>query len=101
VTFIAGSQWGVTRFYADKPSTTVLIMSNLSTLLAWLGILFPSWVIGWLILMVCLWLVLAVDYNLYRKGIWPLAYMKLRLIITSLVSLCFVLMLYFGQKYFY
>lgn len=101
VTFIAGSQWGVTRFYADKPSTTVLIMSNLSTLLAWLGILFPSWVIGWLILMVCLWLVLAVDYNLYRKGIWPLAYMKLRLIITSLVSLCFVLMLYFGQQYFY
>lgn len=101
VTFIAGSQWGVTRFHADKPCTLVLVLSNVSTLLAWLGILFPSWVISWLILLICLWLVLAVDHRLFKKGIWPIAYIKLRLMITTIVTFCFVTMIYFGQQYFY
>ena len=100
VTFIAGSQWGVTRFHADKPCTFVLILTNVSTLLAWVGILFPSWVISWLILVVCLWLVLAVDYRLFKKGIWPKAYMTLRFLTTLIVNVCFVVMFYFGLQYF-
>lgn len=101
VTFIAGSQWGITRHHGEQPSSLILILSNVITLLAWLGILFPSWVVSWLILLACLWLVLAVDYKLMKQGVWPLAYLKLRLMATIAVTICFGLMIYFGQQFFY
>ena len=101
VSFIAGSQWGVTRHGLNKPSTLILVLSNIATLLAWVGILFPSWVISWAILILSLWFVLIVDYKLLKLGIWTRAYLKLRLYVTLFVTTCFAFMTYFGQQYFY
>jgi hypothetical protein len=101
IAFIAGSQWGVTRHGLNKPSTLILVLSNIATVLAWVGILFPSWVISWTILIVCLWFVLIVDYKLLKLGVWTRGYLKLRLYVTTFVTLCFSLMIYFGRQYFY
>lgn len=99
VTFIAGSQWGVS-LQMEKNASKIMFISNIATLMAWLGILVPSWVISFAILLICLWLVWLVDLSLLKKGIWPSSYLKLRTYITIVASVCLCLLLYLGRAYY-
>jgi hypothetical protein len=100
VTFIAGSQWGVSFQMEKKSASKVMVFSNIATILAWLGILVPSWVISFVMLIICLWLVWVVDFKLFKKGIWPGNYLKLRTYITIVASVCLALLLYLGRAYY-
>lgn len=100
VTFIAGSQWGISFHMEKKPASKIMYISNFATLMAWLAILMPSWVISFAILQICLWLVWLVDLSLLKKGVWPGSYLKLRTYITLVCSICLGLLLYLGRAYY-
>lgn len=100
VTFIAGSQWGATRQMEPKLASKVMVTSNAATLFAWLAILVPSWVISFVMLLICLWLVWIVDVRLTKHGIWNSHYLKLRTYITIVVSICLGLLLFLGRPYY-
>ena len=97
VTYIAGSHWGFAMQSPEKAGNKTIIWSHLITILAWLGILFPSWIISWGILTFCFWAVYAVDYHLMKKACVQSSYLKMRLQITSLVTCCLVIMAFLGR----
>ena len=102
VTFIAGSQWGVASKLEEKSSTKVMVCSNLAMVFAWLGMLVPNWIISFVMLLTCLWLVLLVDVRLTKHGIWSPAYLRLRIFITASVSICLaILLLYLGRPFYH
>ena len=102
VTFIAGSQWGAASQLAKKSSTKVMVCSNLAMVFAWLGMLVPNWIISFVMLLTCLWLVLLVDIRLTKHGIWSPAYLRLRIYITASVSICLaIFLLYLGRPFYH
>ena len=97
VTFIAGSHWGMSSKLPEKTAKKVMIYSNLLTLFAWLGILFPSWIISWLIVLSCFWLAYGVDRTIQNHGGSDVAYLKMRLHITSMVTLILFVLIFLGR----
>jgi hypothetical protein len=100
IAFIAGGQWTESAHLEQKSAAKFLWLSNFSTLFAWFGMLIPSWVISFSLLMLCLWLVYLVDFNLYQRGCWNKAYMKMRFGITLVVSICLLTLIFLGRPYF-
>ena len=97
VTFIAGSHWGMSAHIPADKAKKVMIYSNLITLFAWLGILFPSWIISWVIVLSCYWLAYALDRTICRHGGSDPAYLKMRLHVTSFVSLILLVLMFLGR----
>lgn len=97
VTYIAGSHWGLAMQVPDKVSKKFIISSHLLTLFAWIGILFPSWLVSWCVLLICFWAVLAIDYRFMQLGCMTKNYLKMRLQITTVVSVCLLCMMYIGR----
>ena len=93
VTYISGSHWGFAMQSPQKAGNKVIIWSHLITLSAWVGILFPSWIFSWGILTICLWAAYAVDNYLKIQA----SYLKMRLQITTLVSMCLFIMAFLGR----
>jgi Protein of unknown function (DUF3429) len=93
VTYIAGSHWGFAMQAPQKVGNKAIIWSHLITLLAWVGILFPSWILSWFILTICLWAAYVVDYYLIKNN----AYLKMRLQITTLVTFCLCITAFLGR----
>jgi hypothetical protein len=100
IAFIAGAQWTESRHLEQKSATKFLWLSNFATLFAWFGMLIPSWVISFSVLMLCLWLELLVDYNLYQRGSWNKSYLKMRFYITLVVSACLTSLIYLGRPFY-
>lgn len=97
VTFIAGSHWGLSSKIPHKNAKKVMIYSNAITLFAWLGILFPSWIISWLIVLSCYWLAYLVDKSIQRHGGSDVAYLKMRLHVTSMVTAILFILIFLGR----
>jgi hypothetical protein len=93
VTYIAGSHWGFAMQSPHEDGHKTIIWSHLITILAWVGILFPSWIFSWAILTICLWAAYAVDYHLKIQA----SYLKMRLQITTVVSICLFIMAILGR----
>lgn len=96
ISFIAGSHWGIVL---DKDAVKTRLISNLMTLIAWVGLLFPSWVISWSILMVCFLSLLLVEYRMHRNHQINLSYFKMRLHVTMIVVLSFIAMAWLGRMF--
>jgi hypothetical protein len=97
VTFIAGTHWGLSYNLPENKARKVMIFSNLITLLAWLGILFPSWLISWIIVLSCYWLAYAVDKSIHRHGGSDAAYLNMRLHVTSFVTVILFMLVFLGR----
>ena len=97
VTFIAGSHWGLSAHIPEKNAKKVMIYSNLITLLAWLGILFPSWIVSWVIVLTCYWLAYAIDKTIHKHGGSDDNYLKMRLHVTTFVTVSLCLMIFLGR----
>jgi hypothetical protein len=98
VSFIAGSHWGL-LLSKPKESKALLVLTNMLVLFAWFGMLIPSWIISFSILFICFWAVLAVDYKLYKKGLFLQTYFNMRLMITIVVSISFMALMFLGRKF--
>ena len=97
VTFIAGTHWGLSAHIPDNKAKKVMILSNMITLFAWLGILFPSWLISWVIVLSCYWLTYAVDKTIHRHAGSDDAYLKMRLHVTTFVTVTLCIMIFLGR----
>lgn len=97
VTFIAGTHWGLSSQMPYDKAKRVMIYSNLITLLAWLGILFPSWLISWLILLTCYWLTYAVDKSIQKQGGSDSSYLRMRFYVTTFVTISILMMIFLGR----
>lgn len=97
VTFIAGSHWGMSSRIPEKNAKKVMIYSNVITLFAWLGILFPSWIISWLIVLSCYWLAYLVDKSIQAHGGSNIAYLKMRFHVTSMVTAILFILIFLGR----
>lgn len=97
VTFISGSHWGLSSKIPEKKAKKVMIYSNLITLFAWLGILFPSWIISWLMVISCYWLAYGVDRCIQKQGGTDAAYLKMRLHVTSLITFIMLILIFLGR----
>jgi len=98
VTFVAGSHWGMSATLDYKKAKKIMISSNVITLLAWAGILFPSWIVSWSIILVCYWLAFLMDRVIFLNGGSSMTYLKMRLYITVFVSLSLLIMMYLGRS---
>jgi hypothetical protein len=97
VTFIAGTHWGLSAHIPENKAKKVMILSNLITLFAWLGILFPSWLISWMIVLSCYWLAYAIDKTIERHGGSDAKYLKMRLHITTVVTVILFILIFLGR----
>ena len=100
IAFIAGAQWSESRHFEQKSAAKILWLSNFATLFAWFAMLVPSWVISFSLLILCLWLVFLVDFNLYNRGSWNKSYFNMRFFITLVVTLCLLCLIYLGRPFF-
>lgn len=97
VTYIAGSHWGIVMQSPETVDKKFIIYSHILTLFAWMGILFPSWLLSWGILLTCFWVVYAIDYRFMQLGCMTKNYLNMRLQITSVVSICLLSMMFIGR----
>jgi Protein of unknown function (DUF3429) len=97
VTFIAGTHWGLSSHLPENKANKVMICSNLITLFAWLGILFPSWLISWMIVLTCYWLAFAVDKFIYRHSGIDSSYLNMRLKVTIFVTVILLFLVFLGR----
>lgn len=86
ISFIAGTHWGVSLL--TENTARLLIWSNIITLAAWAGLSIPDVMLSALTMIICLSLLLWIDFKLYKSGIHPKWYIILRAAITLGVIIC-------------
>jgi Protein of unknown function (DUF3429) len=86
ISFIAGTHWGVALLTEDTGS--LLIWSNIITLAAWAGLSLPIVILSVQTMIICLCLLLWLDFKLYKAGLHPKWYITLRGTITLGVIIC-------------
>lgn len=83
--FVCGIHWGAALFAAEGLALRLFLMSNIAALLGWVAALLPVGP-GFLLLAVLFAALLLVDRHLWRAGLWPLWFWRLRCVITAVVA---------------
>lgn len=84
--FIAGIHWAAALLEPHRFGIRLLIASNGAALLGWLGALLPP-TPGFLLFAVLFPALAGVDRQLWRVGLWPLWFWRLRAAISAVVTL--------------
>ena len=94
VVFMAGIHWG--NYLSDDRcrSINLLLLSNIVTLLSWFAFLLMPTKFAVLVYCLAFSFLLFVDSKLLSNDVISSSYFKLRLIITSIVILCLLLVSY-------
>lgn len=82
--FVCGIHWGAALFAAEGLALRLFLVSNIAALLGWVAALLPTGP-GFLLLAVLFAALLTVDRHLWRAGLWPLWFWRLRGVITAVV----------------
>lgn len=82
--FVCGIHWGAALFAAEELALRLFLISNIAALLGWAAALLPAGP-GFLLLAVLFTALLLVDRHLWRAGLWPLWFWRLRCVITAVV----------------
>lgn len=82
--FVCGIHWGAALVAAEGLALRLFLISNIAALLGWVAALLPAGP-GFLLLAVLFAALLLVDRHLWRAGLWPLWFWRLRGIITAVV----------------
>lgn len=89
--FVCGIHWGAALFAAEGLALRLLVISNIAALLGWAAALLPAGA-GFLLLAVLFATLLLFDRHLWRAGLWPLWFWRLRVAITAVVvAACLVI----------
>jgi len=78
ISFLCGIHWAGHLLRPEKCQQSMLIFSNIITLLAFMSIFFPAHNVDLIIQSVCFLLLLCVDFHLYKHNIFPSGYITLR-----------------------
>lgn len=89
--FVSGIHWGAALFAAPRMAPSLLVVSNVTALLAWIGALIAPG-IGFFLLAVVFTALLLIDRLLYRDGILPSWFFRLRLAVTAAVATACILL---------
>jgi Protein of unknown function (DUF3429) len=90
ISFICGIHWAAFLFFADQCPRSLLLMSNVVTLLAWVPLFFHAVILSSCLHSACFIYLLASDYRLMRAGIYPLWFFNLRCHATLIVVACLI-----------
>ena len=85
VVFIAGSFWGISVNLAENKRTTLMILSNALTLIAFFSYFWLQIILFQLVLIVLLVAMLLVDYWLFFLEVNTKDYVTLRLVVSIIV----------------
>ena len=82
--FICGIHWGAALFAPQRRAIRLFIMSNIAALVSWLAALMPAGP-GFLLFAATFATLLLVDRHLWRSGLWPDWFWRLRSVISGVV----------------
>lgn len=82
--FVCGIHWGAALFSPQGPATRLFLASNVAALLAWLAAMLPPRA-GFFLLAALFGVLLLVDRDLWRRGLWPDWFWRLRRAISAVV----------------
>ena len=89
--FVSGIHWGAALFATARMAKSLLVASNVTALLAWIGALVaPQF--GFILLAAVFIILLLIDHRLYRDGVLPSWFFRLRVAITAAVAASCILL---------
>jgi hypothetical protein len=83
--FMAGVHWGEHLHIVNKPARALMVSSNIIAVALWLGFLTLNFTALMILCAAAFYLLLAIDYQLFRQGIIAHDYFKTRVIVTIIV----------------
>ncbi|AZN73029.1 DUF3429 domain-containing protein [Georhizobium profundi] len=89
--FVSGIHWGAALFASPRMAPSLLVASNVTALLAWIGALVAPQ-LGFILLAAVFITLLLIDRLLYRDGILPPWFFRLRVAITAAVATACILL---------
>jgi hypothetical protein len=89
--FVSGIHWGAALFATPRMAPSLLVASNVTALLAWIGALAAPG-LGFIILSAVFITLLLIDRLLYRDGILPSWFFRLRFAISAAVATACILL---------
>ena len=94
--FMAGTLWGFSQPASRTPIVAV-VLSNILALAVWSSLLIPLEAFrGWLWLqLIVFWALLAIDWSLWRSGLERDWYLRLRVLVTTAVSIAYLCAIFF------
>ena len=105
LSFLGGIQWGLAigtrnaRWLSDEAFGTLLTMSVVPSLIAWVGVFLWKDMWGTMLLATGYFLALATDHWSYGKGLIPRWFHAMRFVLTCVVILCLTVVA-IGKPYF-
>ncbi|UOK70666.1 DUF3429 domain-containing protein [Ancylobacter polymorphus] len=89
--FVCGIHWGAALFAAEALALRLFLIGNIAALLGWAAVLLPAGP-GFLLVAALFAVLLLVDRQLWRAGLSPLWFWRLRVAITAVVvAACLVI----------
>jgi Protein of unknown function (DUF3429) len=88
LSFLCGKHWAVYLLFKEKSPFNLLLRSNFAALVAWLSVVCPLPLLGYVLQGLLFLYLLWIDYRLAARGLWEAWYMRLRRGVTIVVCVC-------------
>lgn len=83
--FVSGLGWTQAMLQPERAPASLLILSNITALAAWVALLLPPGKLGFALEALVFFVLLGVDWRLMRNGAWPDWFWPVRRNVSALV----------------